>query len=216
MAIVLQEPEFVSTGAEVTDIIWVWRNGYVVPIQLGLEIGGGDLTLTGGDLYFEKGANAELGTIDDFDMCFIRNSINQICLESAGTVFNPDSLNQDLTGKKLTSGNWMAYDSGNDTLELNTVAKHTSLTGTTVVSSTTETVAVTTATDVEVDTALQTLSLSGMVADTKLQIRNRSTGDAYLNFDIELQGTTYSAPVTMPSGDSYELTYNLADTRWVM
>lgn len=81
----LTKPNRTATGIDTNDIIWVWRTGNLVPTQLALTISGGDLTMTGGNIYFEKGSNAELGTIDDFDMCFIRNSVEHICLEDGLT-----------------------------------------------------------------------------------------------------------------------------------
>ena len=89
------------------------------------------------------------------------------------------------------------------------------LKGTRYTSSTTETVSVLTATDIDIDTSGNTLTLSGMVDGSKIQVKNRSTGDATLNFDIEYQNTVCTAPVTMPTGDTYDITYDLANTRWV-
>jgi len=45
----------ISTGAEATDIMWVVRKGSVIPVQLGLELTAGDLTLSTGSLYVTVG-----------------------------------------------------------------------------------------------------------------------------------------------------------------
>jgi hypothetical protein len=82
-------------------------------------------------------------------------------------------------------------------------------------STTTETIDVTGCPRIEITTAGNTLSLVNMRDMTRIEIANRSTGDAYLGFDIELQGSVCSSPVTMPAGDVYELVYDTASTRWV-
>ena len=92
----------------------------------------------------------------------------------------------------------------------------TALRETKVTSSVTETVSVKTATYLNIDTAGNTLTLSNMVDGSKLQIRNGSSGDATLNFDITLGATTFTSPVTMPAGDSYEVVYDSGSSAWVM
>jgi hypothetical protein len=80
----------------------------------------------------------------------------------------------------------------------------------------TEVVSVADYTEIQIKNQGQTLTLSNAVDGSRIQIKNRSAGDAILNFDIELQTVVYSAPVTMPKGDSYEMTYDSSEGRWVM
>ena len=67
---------------------------------------------------------------------------------------------------------------------------------------------------IEARTAGITISLTNLTDEQDLEIANESDGDIYLNFDIVLQGTVYSAPVTVPAGDVYPLKYDLANTRF--
>jgi hypothetical protein len=82
-------------------------------------------------------------------------------------------------------------------------------------STTTETIDVTGCPRIEITIAGNTLSLANMRDMTRIEIANRSSGNALLGFDVELQGTVYSSPATMPAGDVYELVYDAANTRWV-
>ena len=83
-------------------------------------------------------------------------------------------------------------------------------------STTTETVDVTGYTNIHVTTSGVTLSLTGMLSDSFTTIKNISGGDIYLNFNILFAGETVTAPITMPSGDSYPLVYDLTNTRFVL
>jgi hypothetical protein len=104
----------------------------------------------------------------------------------------------------------------NATLKINGELQSTSKRETKVVSSTTETLSSQDATYVNINTAGNTLSLSDMVDGSRLQLNNSSSGEATLNFDVKLGTTTFTAPVTMPSGDSYEVTYDAGEGVWVM
>lgn len=107
-------------------------------------------------------------------------------------------------------------DGVNGIIDLNSTTKIKALRETKVNSTTTETVSVDSATYIKLKTSSETLSLSDMVDGSKITIRNASGGNVYLNFDIISGTTTYSAPVTMPDGDSYELIYDSEDSAWVM
>ena len=107
-------------------------------------------------------------------------------------------------------------DGVNGIIDLNSTTKIKALRETKVNSTTTETVSVDSATYIKLKTSGETLSLSDMVDGSKITIRNASGGNVYLNFDIISGTTTYSAPVTMPDGDSYELIYDSEDSAWVM
>lgn len=82
--------------------------------------------------------------------------------------------------------------------------------------STTETVDVSTYTNIHVSVSGITLSLTGMLSDSFITIKNLSDGDIYLNINILFAGTTVTAPITMPSGDSYPLIYDLDNTRFIL
>jgi hypothetical protein len=79
-------------------------------------------------------------------------------------------------------------------------------------SSTTETVDISRCPRIEITASGNTLSVKNQRDNYELVIANISTGDAYLNFSIILQGTTFSAPVTMPAGDVYCLIWDQAQT----
>ncbi len=104
----------------------------------------------------------------------------------------------------------------NKILKVNGELQSTAKRETKVTSSTTETLSVLDSTYINIDTAGNTLSLSNMVDGSKMQINNSSAGDATLNFDIKYGTSTFTAPVTMPSGDSYELVYDSGSSTWVM
>jgi hypothetical protein len=114
-ALTFTRPNRVATGIDTSDIIWVWRTGSLVPTQLALTISGGDLTMTGGNIYFQKGSNSETGTKDDFDMCFIRNSVEHICLENGLNSMKVDTaFDGDIRKTSLTLNEWLTVDaSGN-------------------------------------------------------------------------------------------------------
>ena len=90
------------------------------------------------------------------------------------------------------------------------------ITATKVISSSTETLSVLDSNYIDIDTSGNTLTLSNMVDGSQMEIHNSSTGDAILSFDIKVGTTNFTAPVTMPSGDSYQLTYDLASETWVL
>lgn len=149
------------------------------------------------------------------------NSANDLNIYSADVftrgnwTFNNNNSSVDWTVNS-SSGIAMFYDESEGTLLLNTVVTETSSVSTEVSSSTTETIDVTTCNEIDILVSGNTLSLSNMSDRQQLQLRNRSTGDAFLNFDIELQGTVYLAPVTMAAGEAFELSYDLGNTRWVI
>ena len=100
-------------------------------------------------------------------------------------------------------------------LQINGYINADSFIQTIVVTSATETIDSQTFTRLEQDTAGITTTLSNISDSAMVSIANRSTGDTYFNHDIELQGTVYTAPVTIPSGDVYNLTYDNANGRFV-
>lgn len=130
--------------------------------------------------------------------------------------FNFNFTDDDFIINKNVSGQAYKYDAGLDRHDFYSVTKHRALEETKVTSSTTETLSVQDSTYINIDTAGNTLSLSNMVDGSKMQINNSSAGDATLNFDIKYGTSTFTAPVTMPSGDSYELVYDSGSATWVM
>ena len=62
---------------------------------------------------------------------------------------------------------------------------------------------------IEITTAGITLTLTPLKDRTRTEIANISDGDVFLDFNIILQGNTFTAPVTMPAGDVYDLFYDL-------
>ncbi|MDB4312249.1 DUF2190 family protein [bacterium] len=81
-------------------------------------------------------------------------------------------------------------------------------------SSATESVSVNSYNDITITASGETLSLTDMVDGSNVQLRNNSGGDATLNFDVKVGTNIYSAPVTMPDGDSYLLTYDIGNAQW--
>lgn len=53
-----------------------------------------------------------------------------------------------------------------------------------------------------------TLTLSEKIGNQVISVANTSNGDVYLDFDIELRGNVTTSPVTMRSGEVFELIYD--------
>jgi hypothetical protein len=103
-----------------------------------------------------------------------------------------------------------------ETLRVHGELQSTAKRETKVISSATETLSVLDSTYIEIDTAGNTLTLSNMVDGSKIQINNSSSGSAALNFAVKVGTSTFTAPATMASGDSYELVYDSGSSTWVM
>jgi hypothetical protein len=138
-------------------------------------------------------------------------------------VFNSSFGSYDFRANKLSSGSWLFYDSSTDTLDIDSslinltgTVKSKAITVNKTISSVTETISATSATDIYIDTPSNTLTISNMIDGSKLQFHNKSGGDANLNFSIKIGTNIISAPSIMPNGDSYELVYDSGDNQWVM
>lgn len=53
-----------------------------------------------------------------------------------------------------------------------------------------------------------TLTLTEQIGNQVISVANTANGDVYLDFDIELRGNVTTAPVTMRSGEVFELIYD--------
>lgn len=69
--------------------------------------------------------------------------------------------------------------------------------------------------ELELMTAGIAATVTNAVDGQKMIVTNRSNGNANFNHAIEFQGVVYPAPVTLPAGDSYNLTYDLGNAVWV-
>lgn len=150
-------------------------------------------------------------------------TVRPIEIEGAGTtVIGTNTTDVTLTAKGVSSqtNNLQEWQDSSSTvlaeMSKDGEFRSNSYRETKVTSSATETLSVKNSTYIDIDTSGKTLSLSNMVDGSKMQLHNSSGGDATLNFDIKVGTTTFSAPVTMPSGDSYELVYDSGSSTWVM